>query len=200
MQRDASTCWAFSAVGAVEGTYNVEQRTRNANIDLSEQNLVSDCCPAGTCSGGWPSMALYHIELCGIVDEVCFPYQAQDSPCDECQDWENRLWKIQTFEKVPNSIEEIKNALISHGPLSVTSMNWRHAIVLVAYDDDCSVCRSKYGEDGCWIIRNSWGLRTGWSWPYEVWHENGYAYIPYSGHEYSDIRNSVYYVEGVISP
>lgn len=71
-------------------------------------------------------------------------------------------------------------------------------MVLVGYDDDSSVCRNEYGEDGCWIIRNSWGVINGWS--SDVWHDNGYGYIPYTGHAYSDLDEYVYYVRGVVPP
>ncbi|RLA94130.1 MAG: hypothetical protein DRG69_05830 [Deltaproteobacteria bacterium] len=213
-QAVCGSCWAFSAVGAVEGTYIVEQGG-GVTVDLSEQNLVSDCGCSGSCNGGWPHEALNYIKDSGIVDESCFPYQSQhcvyegsddkihccnssasavhgctvctcdgkcSNPCscDRCSDWSNRLWRIATYDDVSNDIEEIKRALICHGPLSVVSMNWRHAIVLVGYDDDLN--------GGSWIIRNSWGTNYG---------NNGYGTIPYTGHKFSDIKNYVYYIGGV---
>ena len=217
-QGSCGSCWAFSAVGVVEATYNKEHRTSGTSIDLSEQNLVSNCCGAGSCRGGVASTALSFIKTTGIVDESCFPYQSSgcgypacsagctcsDGTCSKpcscatCQDWGNRLWKIESYGKVTGTVNEIKKALINHGPLSVASSNWGHAFVLVGYDDNCSVCRDQYGINGCWIIRNSWGVRTGWS--STVWHENGYGYIPYSSHSYSDLIGRAYYVEGVVSP
>jgi len=195
-QGACGSCWAFAAVGAVEGTYWVEQK---GETDLSEQNLVSNCYPPDDCSGGWPHSALEYIKNTGVVDEPCFPYLAANSPCNLCADSGNRLWKMEIWDRVPGRIEDIKEALISHGPLSVTSLNWMHAVVLVGYDDDSSPCRSQYGQDGCWTIRNSWGLVNGVT-VGGVWHDNGYGYIPYTGHAISDIVDHVYYAEGVISP
>lgn len=194
------SCWAFSAVGAVEGTYNVEQNCPGCNRDLSEQNLVSSCCPAGSCKGGEPHLALEYIKSNGIVDESCFPYTSSfcmdvsrnclpqcscgggvcSNPCNcnLCTDYINRLWRIKNYGIVNSNLDDIKRAVICHGPLLVGSMNWEHAIVLVGYDDNTER----------WIIRNSWG--PGWG-------DGGYGYIPYTGHPYSDLRNYVYYVEGV---
>jgi hypothetical protein len=77
-------------------------------------------------------------------------------------------------------------------PLSVASENWEHALLLVGYDDLNTICTQKYGKSGCWILKNSWGVFSGFS--HDVWHDYGYAYIPYSGFKYSDIKNGAYYV------
>lgn len=188
-QARCGSCWIFSAVGAVEGTYNIEQGNPNLDPDLSEQDLVS-CGPGGGCMGGYPHVAINYIHTTGICDEACFPYQDINTgigvktrvPCSsKCGDWNNRLWKIRNYGRVSSDINEIKRAIICHGPLSVGSDNWKHAIVLAGYDD----ARQR------WIIKNSWGIG---------WNDRGYGYIPYSGHAYSDIRNYVYYVENVIPP
>jgi C1A family cysteine protease len=196
-QEMCGSCWAYSAIGTVEGTYAIRNHT--ANVDLSEQNLVSDCGCPGSCFGGWPNAALEYIKQSGVVDEACFPYQSMlclannsclpqcdcggncSNPCicDLCGDSYDRLLRILDYKKVSADIDEIKRALICYGPLSVTSANWWHAIVLVGYDD----------ETGDWIIRNSWGS----CWP--TCAEGGYGRIPYVGHHYSDIVNNAYYIE-----
>ena len=188
-QAQCGSCWAFSTVGAVEGTYNVEQNLPAANRDLSEQDLVS-CDPAsGGCQGYWPHLSIAYVKSSGICDENCFPYQDQNTglsrktnvPCStKCSSASSNLWKITSFGAVSGD-QNIKRALICDGPLSVTSMNWMHAITLVAYNDN----------QGVWTIRNSWG--TGWG-------SGGYGNIPYKGHQYSDINGYVYYVDGVTFP
>jgi len=203
-QGSCGSCWAFSTIGSIEGVYNIENDCSSCNKDLSEQELVSSCCSAGSCSGGWPRSAFVYVYKSGVCDENCFPYMDSNSGCDKCSDWPNRNWKINDYSSVSSDIKDIKRTLICQGPISVSSFKWGHAIVLVSYEDNSSVCKSKYGKDGCWIIRNSWGLISGW-WrnPYTgvtVWHENGYAYIPYSGHSYSDLINYVYYPKGVVEP
>ena len=181
-QGACGSCWAFSAAGCVEGTYNVENNCPACNEDLSEQQLVSNnnpCCGlCGDCGGGWPHSALGYIKNTGIVDENCFSYTAATISCSLCSNYTSRLRKITTFGSVSNKLDDIKRAVICKGPLSIASMSWRHAIVLVGYDDNKKE----------WIIRNSWG--SGWGY-------GGYGYIPYSGHRYSDLKNYVYYAEGV---
>ena len=251
VQGRCGCCWAFSAIGAVEGAYCAEHSLPGTSIDLSEQNLVSGCCDAGSCYGGWPHLALDHVMRVGVMDEACSPYRsgrcrywvpsAHDptvgtwyccdatavstygctvctcddgscsNPCEcgNCPDWNDRLWRINQTDPsflwgfVPGfDLEVVKRALLCHGPLSVASMNWHHALLLVGYDDDCAVCRAMYGEDGCWILKNSWGVVTDW-WSrggINVWHEDGYAYIPYRGHPFSDLKYYVFYVEEVTPP
>jgi len=220
-QAACGSCWAFSAVGAVEGTYVVES---GLITDLSEQEAVSDCGCDGCCGGGFAHNVLNYIISNGIVDEACFPYQsgncmydADPSPtesdwrccdasasvthgctvctcdgdcsnpctCDRGPNWSSRLWRIAAWADLSwagdYDREDIKRALICHGPLSVCSDNWNHCVVLVGYDDAGS----------CWVIRNSWGLGYG---------TNGYGTIPYTGHDYSDIEDYVYYVRGVLPP
>jgi Papain family cysteine protease len=200
-QAKCGSCWIFSAVGATEGTYNVEQNSPAANKDLSEQYLIS-CGSGAGCMGGFSFLALKDIKNSGVCDDDCFPYQdlttgisrkTSISCSAKCGDWGSRMWKINNYASV-SSNENIKRALICHGPLSVESDNWGHSIVLVGYDDAKQE----------WIIRNSWGVINGWiaNPPTDppVYYENGYGRIPYTGHKYSDIVNDVHYAEGVISP
>jgi C1A family cysteine protease len=91
-QGSCGSCWAFSAVGAVEGAYNVQQGNPNLDLDLSEEYLVSDCGAAagvGTCCGGGDVDALEFVRDSGIPDEDCMPYVDQ-SGCNcgwECYTW-----------------------------------------------------------------------------------------------------------------
>ena len=70
------SCWAFSAVGAVEGSAIVYAFTHGSDItiDLSEQELVSDCGLYNSCFGGYHNQALDFIQHNGIVSQDCFPY------------------------------------------------------------------------------------------------------------------------------
>ncbi len=201
--RDQSTCgscWAHSAAGTVESLLIIDTGA-SSSIDLSEQYLM-DCGP-GSCDGGWHNKALSKIVSEGIPDEACFPYTHTDTNCNnKCWDWWKRVSGIIYKGKVDSTVADVKRALICHGPLAVASSGWRHAIVLVGYEDNSQTCMNKYGKPGCWIIRNSWGAITGWwTCPKDkcgkgtrVWMSGGYAYIPYTGHRYSDIVKRAYYV------
>lgn len=207
-QATCGSCWAFGSVGAVEARFNIENNNTIA-IDLSEQQLVSDCGCPGSCLGGFPEHALNFIQNNGIVTESCFPYTSQHciykntrfrggseylcenacknkkcsnpGTCDLCESAQNQLWYIQTHGTVANDIDTIKRALVCKGPLAVTSKKWSHVIVLVGWDD----------SDGTWAIKNSWGIG---------WKNKGYGRIYYEGHDYSDIRKEVHWVWGVHSP
>jgi C1A family cysteine protease len=174
-QGSCGSCWAFSAIGAIEGTSLVEH---GSTEDFSEQTMVSNCGCSGSCSGGWPHNVLKFVRNEGVPDEACFPYVASNVACSFCAGWQQRLWVIGYYGNVGSGIDEIKRALICHGPLSVCSEHWSHCIVLVGYDD----------STGTWIIRNSHGTGYG---------TGGYGAIPYSGHSYSDIKNYVKYISGV---
>jgi C1A family cysteine protease len=185
-QADCGSCWAHAAVGAIEGTYAINT---GIIINLSEQYVI--CEVTGNCDGGCPHDVYRHARSTGIIEELCQPYLARNSPCSKCSDWRYKLWRIANYGRVSSSIEAIKRALICYGPLSVGSENWEHAIVIVGYDDSKS----------SWIIRNSWG--TGWGedlngdgFP----DDPGYGSVPYTGHSHSDIRDYVHYVIGVLAP
>lgn len=141
-QRECGSCWAFAAVAAAEAAIRIESSNPNLNIDLSEQYLVSDCNPLGSCCGGDEYVALRYMRDYGIPDEACMPYIdgvscgcegtctsdctynnglniCSDSTCaHRCGDWSNRLVKIHSIERVSADPAIIKQYLIRRGPLA----------------------------------------------------------------------------------
>ncbi|HIE30812.1 MAG TPA: PKD domain-containing protein, partial [Methanosarcinales archaeon] len=200
-QGSCGSCWAFSAIGAVESAVLIYTNNPDMNIDLSEQHLVSDCCSAGSCSGGWPDWALDYVRDTGVPDESCFPYTASSSSCDPCSGWTERVWNIKDHVYVKSTTDDFKWALQEYGPISVVltvpddwyyytggvytpvwssddGVGWaNHAVLLVGWND----------YDGCWIVKNSWG--TGWG-------ESGYARVKYGDLE---TYNYAYAVTGVVT-
>jgi C1A family cysteine protease/PKD repeat protein len=170
-QGSCGSCWAFSASGAVEASFNVYSGNPNLNIDISEEFLVSACSRAGDCDGGWPDHALDHCKDWGVPDEACFPYTADDGPCTPCADHRDRRFKITGYKYINSNTTDFKWALQEYGPMCVVltipddwyyytagvysptseGVGWaNHAVVLVGWDD----------TRGAWIIKNSYG--EGW--------------------------------------
>ncbi len=195
-QGSCGSCWAFSAIAAVESAIRIYTKAPNKDVDLSEQYLVSECCSAGGCKGGWPDWALKHIQAKGVPDESCYPYAAKDTNCNPCPGWEDRAVHITGYEYVQPTQEDFKFAIQKYGPVSVVlkvpedwyyykagiysplmDVGWaNHAVLLVGWDD----------SDGCWIIKNSWG---------QGWGESGYARV-----KYGDLEkyNYAYVVTGIL--
>ena len=187
-QGSCGSCWAFGVIGAVEAMIAIDAGDPTKDVDLSEQCLVSDCCNAGSCGGGYPTGALAYIRDHGVPNETCFSYRARNSACTPCDDWAEHAWKIEDFAYIDSTTDAYKWALHEYGPMVVVlkvpddwfyytggiyeptvsfsdGVGWaNHCVVLVGYND---------AED-CWIIKNSWG---------KYWGENGYARVRYGNLE-----------------
>lgn len=192
-QGSCGSCWAFSAIATIESKFLIDTKK---NLDLSEQHLVSSCCSAGDCGGGWPDWAFKYIRSAGVPDEPCFKYIRKNTPCTPCAGWEDRAYKIKNYVYVKPTKDDFKWALKEYGPVSVVlkapedwyyyrqgvyepvrDVGWaNHAVLLTGWDD----------SDGCWFIKNSWG--SGWG-------EQGYARVKYGNLEK---YNYAYAVTGII--
>jgi hypothetical protein len=183
-QGSCGSCWAFAATAAAEAATLIANNTPGVNLNLSEQVLVS-CGDAGGCNGGYPNEAASFIRDTGLPVESCYPYVAQDGTCSTaCQNWQNSTTRIQSWNWVSTTsvtVEALKNALYTYGPLSTTmdvysdfdyyqsgvythttgTLRGGHAVLLVGYSD-----AGQY-----FIVKNSWG--TGWG-------DAGYFKIAYS--------------------
>jgi hypothetical protein len=182
-QQNCASCWAFSAVGALEFAILIQDGVVE---DLSEQWLIS-CTKAGNCGGGYYSKALSYLagwtsDKCdewGAVMEADYPYIAKKSRC-YCFD---RYYVLKSWYYTGDDIASIKEGIYNYGPVCTsvytdTAMqaytggvfnacedkkDINHAVVLVGWDDS-------QGTNGVWIMRNSWGPE---------WGEEGYMRIEY---------------------
>lgn len=180
-QANCGSCWDFSATAQVEAWWQIYNNNPQANLDLSEQFVLS-CSDAGSCSGGRVEPALSFYQNNGVPLESCLPYQASDFvSCGEaCEDWQNQAvtipgWGYVTLEEP--IVANIKQALLYH-PVSASFTVFEdfvyyrggvyqhvwgeevggHAILIVGWND----------AEQSWICKNSWD---------SDWGENGYFRI-----------------------
>ena len=176
-QGGCGACWAFATVGVLEFGLRI---AASIDADASEQWLVS-CNPINWgCNGGWFAHD-WHVSP-GAVRENQFPYVASKVACGGPYYYQ---WHLQSWSYVSTSlppVDSIKQAILNYGPVACgihTGPLFRaytggifnaqegtlldHAVVIVGWDDS-------QGQNGVWIIRNSWG--PGWG-------EDGYMRIEY---------------------
>jgi C1A family cysteine protease len=193
-QGSCGSCWAFAATAAAESAWLIAQNWSGMDLNFAEQILVS-CSGAGDCGGGYIGSASSYIMNTGLPEEICFPYKAldcNDSPpvcCNQaCLGWTNSTYNIDSYSGVTATVDTIKNALNTNGPLVTTmavyndffsytggvythvtgSLAGYHAVLLIGYDDT-----GQY-----FIVKNSWG--SGWGGTAGYGAEKGYFMIAYS--------------------
>lgn len=117
-QQQCGSCWAFSAIGAIEGQHaNVTKKL----VSLSEQDMVDCSGSLGNegCNGGWPEAAMrYVIQQGGVDTESSYPYKAEDEIC---------LYSNTTIGATVNKsvnvssgdMNALYNAIANVGPISV---------------------------------------------------------------------------------
>ncbi|TVT99654.1 hypothetical protein EJB05_27969 [Eragrostis curvula] len=172
-QGQCGCCWAFSAVAAIEGLYQI---TSGQLASLSEQQLL-DCSTNGNnngCSGGVMNDAFqYIVDNGGITTEEAYPYTEQQGMCQSVQP----AVTISGYQNVPAEDENALAAAVANQPVSVgvdasdfhlyqqgimtadgCGENINHAVTAIGYGR---------ADDGTqyWLLKNQWG---------ETWGEGGY--------------------------
>jgi xylem cysteine proteinase len=175
-QGSCGSCWAFSATGALEGFYFIN----NAKlVSFSEQNLV-DCVTADQgCNGGLPSDAFAYTAQGGIETEADYPYKGVDQKCAFDASKAIKTNPGGYANVTANNVTAMKTAIVNQ-PVSVgiqanqivfqfyikgvikrlCGANLDHGVLVVGYD-------TSQGPEA-FIVKNSWG---------GSWGVNGYVYI-----------------------
>ncbi|GLD53250.1 cathepsin L1-like protein [Lates japonicus] len=178
-QGHCGSCWAFSAVGALEG--QLAKKTGKL-LELSPQNLV-DCDPESDgCDGGHMTAAFYYVLTNGINSERDYPYMKEKQSC--LYNASAIAAQCKGFKEIPEGDEcALAEALYDEGPLSVAiDTNHRKFLLYTSgiyYNPECNnnnishaVLLVGYGEtaegEKYWIVKNSFGTS---------WGNNGYVWI-----------------------
>ncbi|CAG9765400.1 unnamed protein product [Ceutorhynchus assimilis] len=169
-QKDCSSCWAFSAVGSLEGQY---YKKYGNLISISEQNLI-DCSTDGNnrgCNGGWIGNAFKYLTNNQITAENEYAYTGTQQMCNN--NMGNFKISIKGYQTIQPDESQLQQAVATIGPISAAldASNLQFYAGGVYRDDDCAVGRVNHGivivgygtESGrdYWLIKNSWGNQWG---------------------------------------
>lgn len=172
-QGNCGSCWAFSAMGAIESLHAIANGTM---IYYSEQELVDCSRKYGDnegCNGGDMCQAFDYIKDNGISLESEYRYEARDRPCRK----KSKAFIIRDCVNVTQlDSDELLEAL-AWGPVSVAVMAdnpqfmyYRRGIIktgcVSAGGLDHGILLVGAGNEEStdyWLVKNSWGASWGLS-------------------------------------
>jgi len=179
-QGQCGSCWSFSATGAIEGAYAIQNQIL---ISFSEEQLV-DCSRLygnSGCNGGLMDSAFKYTMVNGLCSEDEYPYTSSSGKTTyKCLNCEPIVKVRGCYDVTPNNQLALKEA-VSIGPVSVAidadtryfqsyssgildlsdcNTNLDHGVLIVGYGVEND---TKY-----WLLKNSWG---------DSWGEKGYFRI-----------------------
>ncbi|CAK8530701.1 unnamed protein product [Lathyrus sativus] len=181
-QGTCNSCWAFTAVGAIEGIVAI---VTGKLENFSEQELVDCDAESRGCEVGWVYDAFnWTIGNKGIALGRDYVYKAEKEDCKASQIQNSPISAINAYNQVersengmlcavakqpvgvclyaiPDDFQHYRTGEIYEGTnCPVDSLDTNHCMLIVGYG-------SKDGED-YWVVKNSYGTS---------WGMNGYMYI-----------------------
>jgi len=187
-QDTSYACWCFAAVAAFESSYLLQTEEKPADLDASEQYILS-CADRESCEwGDWYGTAWDFMIEKGTVTEDQAPFEAF---CGNCPKNLKPRYFVETYgfvdkdKNIPDRVA-IKKALCKYGPLAVAlyaddgfiafdgsgvysgfhsnpnagDEDVNHDVTVIGWDDAKSA----------WLIRNSYGTE---------WGDQGYMWLDY---------------------
>ncbi|XP_072399506.1 cathepsin L-like proteinase [Diabrotica undecimpunctata] len=184
-QGNCGGCWAFSAIGALEGQVAIHKKQK---ISLSPQNLVDCNRDNYGCRGGYPAVAFKYVQKEGISSEADYPYVARNDRCNK--NARKSITKLSGYKRVNPTEKDLVSAISKVGPISVlvAASIWTDSYVGGVYNNtncgeiDHAVLAVGY-TDEYFIVKNSWG---------PTWGEKGYIRIA-RGNNICSINNQGVY-------
>lgn len=174
-QGQCGSCWAFSAIGNIEGQWAAAGHPLTA---LSEQMLVSCDKVDQACNGGIMDQAwdwIIENNSGNVFTEESYPYSSGSGTVGTCQSDGKVGATIMGHVALEQDEEAIAAWLATNGPISIAvdastwqlyfggvvsncfSQQLNHGVLLVGHNDNAN--------PPYWIVKNSWGTS---------WGENGY--------------------------